>query len=252
MLGEVAMRVAFISRGSVRAFDELWQRAENGGGRAQECSGCRRGSLDADGADFSDVNLFLFGFEGGRYEVSYEKELKGESFFFEEMTAFSKRADGVVVSGCITDSHGIKRRSAVVAEKGKILGVADSLYAVDGRLSCGAELKLYDTSAGKMGVAVAEDFYFPEALKALSLCGCDFIVCPFGATERELHTALLRAHAFFCGVPILFSGIGYAMAAEPSGRLVLASAQSPVAATVENRREYHLVERRTRMVMPRQ
>ncbi len=245
------MRVAFISRGSVRAFDELWQR-EGGIGKGRECGGLLHRCLGTDGADCADVNLFLFGFEGSRYEVSYEKELKGESFFFEDVAAFSKRTDGVVVSGCITDSHGIKRRSAVVAEKGKILGVTDSLYAVDERLSCGAALKLYDTSAGKMGVAVAEDFYFPEALKALSLCGCDFIVCPFGATERELQTVLLRAHAFFCGVPILFSGIGYAMAAEPSGRLALDSSQSPVAATVENRREYHLVERRTRMVMPRQ
>ncbi len=213
------MRIGFISKGSIHEYQE------NYAGAGEE--------------------LLLFGFEG-MGEVSYEKELKGESNFFEEGALLSKRETNLLVSGCVTNSRGRLRKSALVVENGKILGVSDSLYAVDGAYQSGAELKIYQTKLGKMGVLVGEDLYFPEAARALSLCGCDFIVCPFEKVEGELPSVLLRANAFFFGAPILLCGSGYAMVALPSGEVAFASPLSPIQTGVEIRKEYHLVERRVR------
>ncbi len=215
------MRVCFVSKGSLSSFAKRREPTEKG-----------------------DAEIIVFGFNG-LGEVSYEKELKGETHYFEEAAALSKRAQAVVVCGCETDTRGHKRRSVVVAENGKIAGVSDMLNAVDGEVSCGAALRVYETRAGKMGVIVAEDLLFPEVAKSLVVCGSDFIVCPYLKLD-ELHSVLLRATAYFYGVPIFFCCDGYAMAAEASGRISFASPQSPVLAEFKPVKEYHLVETRRR------
>ena len=89
------------------------------------------------------------------------------------MAILSKESHNIVVCGCVTDTRGIKRKSAVVAENGRILGVSDMLNAVDGEFKSGAGLRVYETKAGRLGIAVAEDLYFPEILRTLSVCGSD-------------------------------------------------------------------------------
>ena len=215
------MRICFVSKGSLNAFSK------------------RRVELTEVGTD-----VIVFGFNG-LGEVSYEKELKGETHYFEEAAALSKRTKAVTVCGCVTDTRGHKRRSVVVAENGKITGVSDMLNVVDGGVSCGAALRVYETKAGKMGVIVAEDLLFPEVAKSLAVCGSDFIVCPYLKLD-ELQSVLLRATAYFYGVPIFFCCDGYAMVAEASGRISFASPQSPVCAEFKPVKEYHLVETRRR------
>ena len=192
-------------------------------------------------------NLTLYGF-GGLGEVSYDKELKGESDFFERAARLSKQSKGVVVCGCITDTRGIKRKSALVAENGKLCGVSDMTHAMDGTISSGAGLRVYDTKIGKMGVAVAEDILFPAVMSALAACGSDFIVCPFGILQNSMAQVLLRAYAYLYGVPIFLCGVGYSIAVESNGALAMATPQSPISFKVENRKQFHLVEMRRRGV----
>lgn len=209
------MRVQFISKGSVKSFKE--------------------GEESAD--------LFFFGFNGE--EISYERELKGESDYFEKVALLSKATQSVVVGGCITDTRGHKRKSAVVAERGRLLGVSDMLHVIDGEWGSGANLSVYPTKKGKMGVLVAEDLYFPEAVHALALCGSNFIVCPFGGISSLLQAAYLRTYSHAYGTPIYFCADGYAMLAA-DGELVFATPASPFTAVFEQRKEYHLVETRRR------
>lgn len=213
------MKIRFIGRGRLREFKE---------------------NYESEGEE-----LIVFGFEG-MGEVSYEKELKGESGFFEEAALLSKELKGVVVCGCVTDTRGHKRKSAVVAECGKLIGVSDMLNVIDGEVGAGAALRIYETKIGRIGVAVAEDILFPEVIKSLALCGSDFIVCPFTRVSDTLTQTLLRAYAYCYGVPILFCGVGYAMIADMGGSLAFASPQSPITAEFENVKEYHLVETRRR------
>lgn len=192
-----------------------------------------------------NADIFLFGFNG-LGEVNYEKELKGETALFEETALLSKEKKSVVVCGCVTDTRGHKRKSALVAENGRLSGVSDLLYAMDGECNSGVALRVYDTRLGKMGVIVAEDLYSPEVVKNLAACGSDFIVCPFSKVINSVPSVLLRAYSYCYGVPILLCGEGYAMAADGTGELSFASPQSPVVCAFDKIREYHLIQLRKR------
>ena len=139
--------------------------------------------------------------------VSYERELKGETAYFEDVALLSKACGCTVVCGYNTSTRGIVRSSAVVAENGRILGVSDALSSIDGTRNCGAFLKVYETGAGRIGVAVAEDAYFPEVLRTLAACGSDFVLCPFSRRAAGVcHTDLDGSGARAGGVPAAGDG----------------------------------------------
>lgn len=213
------MRICFVSRGSLNGF---W---DNYGG--------------------SDADVVFFGFQG-LGEVSYERELKGETGYFEDVAILSKENHNIVVAGCVTDTRGLKRKSAVVAENGRILGISDMLNAVDGEFGSGAGLRVYETKIGRLGVAVAEDLYFPEILRTLAVCGSDYILCPFGVVSDYTESLLLRAGAFSYGVAMCLCGTGYSQIADISGATLFSSPDSPVEFSFEKKQEYHLVETRRR------
>lgn len=198
-----------------------------------------------DDCEEMDDDLTIYGF-GCLEEVSYEKELKGESDFFEKAARLSKQTKKVVVCGCVTDTRGIKRKSALVAENGRLIGVSDMTHAVDGTVGCGAGLRVYDTKIGRMGVAVAEDVFFPDVIQSLSACGSDFIVCPYGLITDGILQVVLRASAYLYGVPIFLCGVGYCMIVNVDGSISFATPQSPVSVTFESIKEYHLIQTRKR------
>ncbi len=206
-----------------------------------------RGTLHSFWDDFggSDADVLLCGFQS-LGEVSYERELKGETGFFEDVAILSRENKNIVVCGCVTDTRGIRRKSAVIAEKGRILGVSDMLNATDGEFSSGAGLRVYETGAGRLGVAVAEDMYFPEVLRTLAVCGSDFVLCPFGVVSDFTEGMLLRAAAFSYGVPMCLCGTGYSLIADVTGEELFASPDSPVEFSFEKKSEYHLIETRRR------
>ena len=191
------------------------------------------------------VDLIVGGFRS-LGEVSYERELKGETNLFERVACLSKATGSVVICGCITDTKGFKRKSAVVSENGKLLGVSDMLNVLDGEMNSGAALTVSDTKAGRIGVMVSEDLYFPEVVKSLTLCGADLIVCPYGVVENGVESVLIRAHAFCYGAPICLCGVGYSAVGGVDGELAFASPESPALAEIDGIKEYHLVETRHR------
>ena len=194
-------------------------------------------------------NIALTAFAFQDEEVCYERELKGETCCFEEVATLSKQDKNLVVCGVVTNTHGHRRKSAIVAENGRILGVSDMLHAVDGEVHSGAFLRVYDTKIGRVGVVVAEDLYDSETLKTLSVCGCDFIVCPFEEVEEGIPSLLIRAYAFHSGVPILFCGKGYAMIADVDATLAFASPLSPIQVNFSVKKEFHLFETRRKMYL---
>lgn len=188
------------------------------------------------------ADVVVFGF-GEKKEIYYEKEWKGETSFFEEVAKSSKENANVVCHACITNTRGLRCKSAVIAQNGRILGVSDMINAVDKEIGCGSGLRVYDTQAGRIGVVVAEDLYFPDVMKNLAGCGSDFMICPFGKADERVD-ALLRASAFFYGVPILFCGDGQSRIADADGNLAFSSDKSPVYHDFFYQAEYHLIENR--------
>ncbi len=215
------MRVCLVSRGTIGAFKNTHTEKK--------------------------ADITVFGFESIG-EVNYERELKGETQYFEEAALLSKTDQNVVVCGCVTDTRGHKRKSAVIAENGRLCGVSDMMHVIDGELGSGAALRIYETQSGKMGVVVADDLRFPSVIKSLAVCGSDFIVCPC-ENVGEMHSVLVRAHAYCYGVPIILCGNGYAAIADATGKLIFATPQSPTVADFCVRKEYHLVETRRRFAL---
>ena len=192
----------------------------------------------------ADILCFTFSALGS---VSYERELRGETNLFEDVAILSKEGGNIVVSGCYTSSRGTKRKSVVVAERGRILGVSDMVNRIDGSdYRAGAGVKIYDTQAGKLGVVVAEDVYFPHVFETLSVCGAEMVLCVFETLNEGLEQTLLRASAFLYGVPVCMCAFGYAQAADIGGKLRFASPKNACVFEYEREQEYHLVETRRR------
>lgn len=216
----VYMRICFVTGGSLEDFAE-----------------CYEGSC-------ADVVCFSFSALG---KVSYERELKGETSLFEDVALLSKEQKNVVLCGCYTDARGIRRKSVVVAEKGRILGVSDMVNRIDGgEYRGGAGIKIFDTSAGKLGIVVAEDLYFPQVMQTLSVCGAEVAIVIFEEMSESLEQTLMRAEAFLYGIPVCVCAFGYAQAADIGGKLSFSSPMSPCFFDLQREQEYHLVETRQR------
>ena len=214
------MRMCFVTSGDLTAYSE--KQAEYG----------------------AEIVCFSFAALG---EVSYERELKGETSLFEDVALLSKEGRNVIVCGCYSDSRGIRRKSVVVADSGRILGVSDMVNRLDAsEYRPGAGIKTFDTKAGKLGIIVAEDLYFPQVTETLSLCGADYVICIFEELNESLEQVLIRANAYMYGVPICLCAYGYAAAADIAGKLAFASAQNPCVYDLQREQEFHVIETRRR------
>ncbi len=214
------MRIGFVTGGTLSEFSENYE------------------------GELPDVVCFGFQAIG---KVSYERELKGETSLFEDVALLSKEQKNVVLCGCYTDARGVKRKSVVVAERGRILGVSDMVNRLDGGdFRSGAGIRIFETAAGKLGVVVAEDFYFPRVIETLSVCGAEVAIVIFEELTESLEQTLMRAQAFMYGIPVCLCAFGYAEAADIGGKLSFSSPQSPCIFDLKREQEYHLIETRQR------
>lgn len=191
-------------------------------------------------------NLIVFGFNGLGL-VSYKKELDGETEYFHDLALASKQLSSVMVCGCDTDTYGVFRHSAVIADCGKILGVSDMAHSIDqSEFVSGGSFRVYDTSVGKIGILVAEDLFFPESARVLALCDADVIVCVFKKLENYMPQVMLRAGAFSNGVPMALCSKNYACLADIRGKILLASNSEIVKININVEKDYHLISSRRR------
>lgn len=190
-------------------------------------------------------DVIVFGYNGLGL-ISYKKELSGETEYFQDLARLSKTAGAVVISGCDTDTYGVFRHSAVIADKGRLLGVSDSVYSIDdGEFVPGGNLKVYDTSAGKIGICVAEDLYFPQVFESLSLFDADLIVCVF-KQENETMNFMFRAGAFVGGLDCVLVAKGYGCVADAKGKVSVSGRDNFVKAEIMPTREYKKISTKKR------
>ena len=172
-----------------------------------------------DGGSRTPCDVLVFGFDG-LGEVDFAAELAGETQKLEDMAILSRELGCTVLAGCITDSCGIRHKSVAVAENGRILGVTDMLHIGEqDDIKSGAHLKVYATRAGKLGVCVGEDLYYPAVAEALALFDADVIFNVFGEAEDTIPQLMLRACAFIAGVGIGMCARGIAQFSSPEGEM---------------------------------
>ncbi len=196
--------------------------------------------------EISGHNVVLFGFNGLGL-VSYKKELEGETEYFHDLARLSNQLSAVVICGADTDTYGVFRHSVVIADKGKILGVSDMAHSIDdSEFVAGGNFRVYDTSAGKIGVIVGEDLFFPETARVLTLCDADIIVCALKKLDNLMPQVMLRASAFSNGVPMALCAKNYSAVCDIRGNIIMSSTANITKAKVKIEKDYHLVSSRRR------
>ena len=204
------------------------------------------GIWERDVKSVSNSNVVVFGFNGLGL-VSYKKELSGETEYFQDLANFSKQTASVVVSGADTDNYGVFRQSVVIADKGKILGVSDMLYtSVESEYSPGGCFRVYETSAGKIGIIVGDDLFFTDSAKILSMCDADFIICIFKKIENSMPIITVRSQAYCNGVPMAICSGEYAVICDAKGSVILSGAGKVIKTKIKTGKEYFMVSSRKR------
>lgn len=189
-----------------------------------------------------DLALLGFGCIG---DVCFDTELSGASDKLGEFARLTKQRAAAAVCGCRTDSRGLKRKSAAVAEGGRLVGITDMLHVVDGEeYKSGAYLGLYRLGGYKVGLCIDNDIRYPEDIRSLSLCGCNLVAC-LSEQPDEMLPLLIRAYAYLYGVPVVLCAGGVAYFAEPAGGI--ASSNQPVTLFETNpQNSYRLISSRVR------
>ena len=191
-------------------------------------------------------DLLVFGFNGLGL-VSYKKELGGETEYFQDIAKLSRQTSSAIVCGCDTDTYGVFRHSAVIADRGKILGVTDMAHSIDeSEFVPGGNFRVYDTSAGKIGIIIGEDLFFPEVPRVLALCDADFIVCLFKKLESPMPQVMLRAGSFANGVAMALCAKNYAAVSDIRGNITVAGGADIVNAKIKIEKDYRLISSRKR------
>lgn len=181
---------------------------------------------------------------------------------------------GIVIVAGIFERRapGLFHNSAAIFESdGSIVGIYrkmhipddpffyEKFYFTPGDLG----FKSFDTSAGKVGVCICWDQWFPEAARLTALAGADILVFPtaigwqasekdtFGASQLSAWQTMMRSHAIANGVFLVAPnrvGVedniefwGHSFIADPYGNIITqADEQGP--ATISAQCDLNLIE----------
>jgi len=161
----------------------------------------------------------------------------------EEFSALAARRGVVTVLNLFeTDGERTFDSSPVLDADGKLLGTTRMIHIMDGPgfweqgyYAPGRNPKIvYDTAAGKVGVAICYDRHFPEYMRALALHGAEIVVIPQagvldewgeGVYEGEVGIASLQNGYFgaLCnrvGKEEVLHFSGESFVADPAGRVI--------------------------------
>ncbi|HUP92250.1 MAG TPA: carbon-nitrogen hydrolase [Solimonas sp.] len=154
---------------------------------------------------------------------------------------------GLVIVGSLFERRapGLYHNTAVVIEKDGTLagryrkmhipddpGYYEKFYFTPGDAACGADNAGFapiDTSAGRLGVLVCWDQWYPEGARLMALAGADLLLYPTAigwnpkdtpdeqARQRDAWVTIQRSHAIANGLPVLVCNrVGFE--ADPTGQ----------------------------------
>ena len=161
------------------------------------------------GKSFEDENVIVFGFNGIK-TINYKRELSGEESVLANLAKLSRECKKVVICGAVTDNYGILKKSVVIAENGKVLGISDMNLCYDNSsFSCGGGYRVYQTKIGRIGILVDEDITDVEVVKSMSQFGADVIIAVLSNGVKPQYDSICRTYSFLFGVPFaIFSQSG--------------------------------------------
>ncbi len=169
---------------------------------------------------YKDDKIIIFN-QNGLNKINYKNELNGSESLLTNFAKVSKISSKVLISGAFSDNYGIKRKSCVVADKGKLLGIQDMCLNYDASaFSIGGSHKIFQTSQGKIGVLVDDDLYNFESVKAMSICDADLIVALIFSEEKPQFSYIIKTYSYLFGVPFVVLTKNSTLISNSNGEIV--------------------------------
>ena len=166
-----------------------------------------------------EESILVFGFNGVD-KVNYKKELSGEEGSLSTIAKLSRKDNKVVLSGAITDNFGIIRKSCLIAENGKLLGISDMNFCLDkAPYSSGSGHRIYQTKSHRIGVLVDDDIYDIDSVKSMALLSADVIICIMASEEKQQFNVLVRAYSYLFGLPVVICTSSGIIAGDMKGEI---------------------------------
>ena len=197
-------------------------------------------------SEYQTEKLAVFGFNGID-KISYKRELNYSESKLSSFARLSKESGKVLISGAITDNYGVLRRSAVIADKGKLLGISDMRLAINdsGYFGGGAQ-RVYQTQIGRIGVLIGDDILDIDGIKAMSLCDADFIVAIMSGEEKPQYNFLIRSYSYLFGLPMVLISTTGVIASDLSGEICGKSLENHTRITLPVKKSYRIVSTKQR------
>ncbi len=189
---------------------------------------------------YSNADLVVFGFNFiGK--INYKSELAGNEDKLLKLSKLSKTCKKVIIGGAYTDNYGVIRKSALIAENGKILGITDMYFKrQETALSVGFGYKIYPTKIGKIGLLVDEDIYNYDAFKCMSMCDADLIVVVTDKQDKQKLDFLIKSYALLLGVNIILLSPNEIISFDHKGELLLSQTKK-TQLTLNTNKTYSLI-----------
>ncbi len=166
-----------------------------------------------------EESILVFGFNGVD-KINYKKELSGEENNLSTIARLSKKNNKVVLSGAITDNFGIIRKSCLVADSGKLLGISDMNFCLDkAPYSSGSGHRIYQTKSYRIGVLVDDDIFDIDSVKSMALLSADIIICIIEGEEKQQFNVLSRAYSYLFGIPVVICTSSGVIASDMKGEI---------------------------------
>ena len=195
-----------------------------------------------------EEDILVLGFNGFDV-INYKNELSGKDSNLSMLAKYSKQGNKIVLSGAITDNYGIVRKSCLIAENGKLLGIYDMNLCLDKTpYSSGCGHRIYQTKSHRIGVLVGDDIIDVESVKAMALLGADVIICLISTEEKSQYSVLVRAYSYLFGLPVVLLTKDSVLASDMNGEICGASKNEESRIIVPIKKNYRLCQLKRRGV----
>lgn len=169
-----------------------------------------------------------------------------DSGLFSRLMSELRQFDPVVILGLMERSGSELFNSAVIVERGRVLGLYRKQHLIESAFSSGRESPVFERNGMKYGVNICSDANFPEAASALVARGAEAIFYPLNNSLphaiarkwRSRHVEILSARARECSAWVISADVversatttGYGCTAiiSPDGRVLERSPEQEV------------------------
>ena len=82
---------------------------------------------------------------------------------------------------------------------------------------------MYSVGGYKIGLCIENDLLFPDAFKALELCGCNAVVAFMDEVKNILPALIIRTYSYLYGIPVIMCAGKTAFFSEVTGEIATSS-----------------------------